>query len=145
MHPNNLLNIGTNPSVWIFSAFFIVVAYFVGSFVEKKVSELYEDIAPRVSRWHFVGVVAISCTIWIMFGGFGSGKPQQITPSSSDGVVELISEAPQMPTEEDLEKADEERKPDVLKELESNLSKEDDEDEYIKRAIERSKQMRGER
>lgn len=138
MHPNNILNIGINPSVLIFSGFFILVIYFISNYVEKKLFKANKELPGGITKWRLIGIATIICLFWILFGGYGSGKPQQLTPASSDGVIEIISEAPPMLTKEEIEALEEENKPECLKELESNLSNDIDENEYINRAIKRN-------
>lgn len=148
MHPNNILNVGTNPSVLIVAGILIVISFFVGGIIEKKVKEADIDV-PFVNRycrrWYIVGIVSTVCILWVLFSGYGAGDPTVITPASADGANEIVQDEPPMPLKEDVDIEMENRKPESLKELESNLSNGIDEDDYIQRAIERSKQMRGEK
>ena len=78
-----------------------------------------------------------TCTLTVLmfifrFAAFGAGEPVELPEPSEDGIQVLMKDTPQ----EDLQaaaKSDEEKVPEVLKQVQANAQ--EDEDEKFKRAL----------
>jgi|GEM_PF-6666255 len=163
MDPNILTNVGTNLGTWIVAGAFWVFAIIMLVWISK----IFTKWRAAVRAWdnagrnpdderdaivHFRKLAVFTLTtggliataIWITVAGFGPGTPVSLPDPKADGFYEQTQEAPEEPTEEERDKAAEAKKPAVLREVEEISAKDaGTEDDYIRKAIERSKGMLG--
>lgn len=139
MHINNLLNIGTDSSVWTFVVIVLILSVILG-IITKGLLNKYTELK-KFRAWYIVLATAAMCSIWLFFGAFGAGIPVELTTAEEDGIVDANEAAPEMPTKEEIAASQEEKKSAILRRLEENLDSGISEDDYIKKAIKRSQQM----
>lgn len=131
--------IGTDSSVWTFVIGALVLSAILG-WITKRLLKKYLDFeAFRV--WYVILAVGIMCGLWLLFGAFGPGQPVELTPAERDGIRDINIIAPEMPTKEEIEASQEEKKSAIIQKIEENLDAGPIEDDYIQKAIKRFEQM----
>ena len=161
MDPNTLTNVGTDFGVLISAIVvwaFCIIAVVMVTRLFKKWRVANEEwhragekddtrqIHDRIARKIFISTLLagglLATGLWLMFGAFGSGDPVQLPPPEKDGFWQQTQEAPDEITDEQKDALGEEKLPPILREM-KEISRRDAgaEDDYIKKAIERSKGM----
>ena len=146
MHIDTLTNVATDSSVWVFVVLLFVSVFALWAIVKWAAKEFVSDDSQEVvlkwnkKRYYFL-FAAIVSVLWLLFGAYGEGPPVEWDHAESYGSHKLLKDAPEPPTPEEIESDAEEKKSESLKEVEESFKNPSDEDDYIKRAIERSKKM----
>lgn len=147
MHPNNLLNIGTNPSTLVTVGLVLAGLLILKAIANRLIKMGYEaDIfdAPENGKeafriklsWTLILFVAIAVP-WLLLGGYGPGQAVQLTAVEDTGAAKVVKETPEPMTAVQKEVDAEEKKPDMLRQLEHNLDNEESADDIIQKAIRR--------
>jgi hypothetical protein len=144
MDPNNLTNIGTDLSVWVQLTVTVILigliflGYYWAYLPYKKLKE--KGVKQTLIRGIVVSGVLFAL-LWIIFGAYGAGSPPQITPPEYDGFAQQVQKMPDEPTSQEIKEAGRDKLPSELRKVEEKAEEGKNEDEYIRKAIERSKKM----
>jgi hypothetical protein len=79
-------------------------------------------------------VIAIS---WLIWGGYGPGKAVPLTAVEDTGAANVVKDTPEPMAAVQKEADAEEKKPDMLRQLEENLDSKESADDIIHKAIQR--------
>jgi hypothetical protein len=86
--------------------------------------------------WTLTLFVVIAIT-WLIWGGYGPGKAVPLTAVEDTGVAKVVRDTPDPMTAVQKEADAEEKKPDMLRQLEENLDSKESADDIIHKAIQR--------
>jgi hypothetical protein len=147
VHPNNLLNIGTDPSVLVTLILVFAALMVLKAILNRLIKVGYESdffTVPEDGKkcfrikmsWTLALFVAIAIP-WLIWGGYGPGKAVQLTAVEDTGAAQVIRDTPEPMTTVQIEADAEERRPEVLRQLDKNLNNQENADEIIQDAIRR--------
>jgi hypothetical protein len=152
MSPENVMNFGQNWGVWVIAGVLwaagLVLARIVlsslklwSSFAKEKDEEAARKAFKKFVLWTVFMVALFLTGLFIVFLGHGSAAPPQLPEAEEDGFNGLVEE---MPDETPESKDKTNPVSPVLDQVREHAKADGGEDEYIKKAVERSKKMLGE-
>jgi hypothetical protein len=141
------INLGTDAYQWyVFAKLVILVGFAIFlAFKSYKIYDYYqkEEISPARGKiisnkivWLCIGIF-FWIVLWLFsFQFYGPGERPKTVPVEETGYYQYIQKAPDMPSQEEIQKKIDAQKPDALKRQDSTHQREIDEaNEYIKNAV----------